>query len=153
LAVDGFGGAHHPRVAVALAGPGGWIDSLDAVLVRFGAGGPPALVERADLAGHPRAGFATGVRDDVRCFGCPVGGSVVTIGRGLGGLAEIGVESDGGAGLGPDLLLDALTLVPADEVVVAAVAPGNARALRAFLAAGFRPVASVQLIKPAPSSF
>ena len=31
--VDGFGGAHHPRVLLDLAGPDGWIDSLDALLV------------------------------------------------------------------------------------------------------------------------
>jgi hypothetical protein len=40
------------------------------------------------------------------------------------------------------------TLVPRDEVVVAACAPGNARALRAALSAGFEPVASVQLWRP-----
>ncbi|MGQ0845130.1 MAG: N-acetyltransferase, partial [Sporichthyaceae bacterium] len=26
IGVDGLGGAHHPRVAAARAGPGGWID-------------------------------------------------------------------------------------------------------------------------------
>ena len=34
------GGAHHPRVLTALAGPGGWVDSLDAVLVARGRAGP-----------------------------------------------------------------------------------------------------------------
>ena len=34
---------------------------------------------------------------------------------------------------------------PEGEPVVAAVAPGNARALRTVLAEGFRPIASVQL--------
>jgi hypothetical protein len=29
LSVDGFGGAHDPRLITALVGPGGWIDSLD----------------------------------------------------------------------------------------------------------------------------
>ncbi len=148
LPVDGFGGAHHPRVAVALAGPGGWIDSLDAVLVRHGRGGPPALVERPDLAEDPRAVFARGVRDGVRCVGRPTGGELVTMGRGLGGLTELGVQADDPGVDGAQLILDALTLVPANEVVVAAVAPGNARALRSFLRAGFQPVASVQLIKP-----
>jgi hypothetical protein len=32
--------------------------------------------------------------------------------------------------------------------VIAAVAPGNAAALRTFLAADFRPVGSVQLVRP-----
>ena len=50
--------------------------------------------------------------------------------------------------VGADLVRDALTLLPEGEVVVAACAPGNARALRAFLSAGFEPVASVQLWRP-----
>src|SRR3954452_12732323 len=33
LGTDGYGGAHHPRVVTSLAGPGGWIDSLDVMLV------------------------------------------------------------------------------------------------------------------------
>jgi hypothetical protein len=113
-------------------------------------GGPPALVERPDLAGHARATFATGVRDEVRCVGPAGADALVTMGRGLGGLTEVGVEIDDDTS-GRALLVDALTMVPAGQVVVAAVAPGNARALRSFLAAGFRPVASVQLIKPAPA--
>jgi hypothetical protein len=148
LEPDGFGGAHHPRVAVALAGPDGWIDSLDAVLVTRGLGGPPALVDRPDLLDHPRAAFAHGVRDHVRCVGREAGDALVTVGRGLGGLVELGVEAVDPGVDGAELLREALTLVAPDEVVVAAVAPGNARALRTFLAAGFRPVASVQLIKP-----
>jgi hypothetical protein len=73
----------------------------------------------------------------------------VTVGRGLGGLVELGVEAVDPGVDGAGLLREALTLVAPDDVVVAAVAPGNARALRTFLAADFRPVASVQLIKPA----
>ncbi|MDT4909635.1 MAG: hypothetical protein QOI69_2876, partial [Pseudonocardiales bacterium] len=34
---------------------------------------------------------------------------------------------------------------PGDQLVVAGVAPGNARALRTFLRVGFEPVASVQV--------
>ncbi len=142
---DGFGGAHDPRVALALAGTDGWIDSLDAVLVRHGVGGTPGLVERPDLTEHHRVRFAAAVRDDVRSVGRPTGDDLVTIGRGIGGLVELGVEAD--SGRGAELLGQALTLVPASEVVAACVAPGNARALRAFLAAGFRPVASVQLLR------
>lgn len=151
LGVDGFGGAHHPRVIVALAGPGGWIDSLDVVLAAPGTAGPglePVLVERPDLADHPRAVYNAGLRDDLRVFGRLHGGSLVTIGRGLGGLAEVGIETDGQSGAGVDLLRDVAGLVPAGDLVVAAVAPGNTRALRSFLAAGFAPVASVQLFRP-----
>jgi hypothetical protein len=147
LGVDGYGGAHDPRVVLALAGAAGWIDSLDAVLLCA----PPTslactLVERRDLAGHPRAQLATKVRDDVRVFGHPDvrDQSLVTVARGLGGLTELGIETDGR----PDavrLLREAAMLGPPGEPVVASVAPGNARALRTFLSAGFRPVASVQL--------
>jgi len=146
--LDGFGGAHHPAVATAIAGPGGWIDSLDSVLVAHGVGGPPILGDRPDLAAHARVAFAAGVRSDVRVVGPPVGDAFVTIGRGLGGLSELGVAV-GDTTSGRQLLRDALTMIPAGEVTLAAVAPGNARALRAFLAAGFRPVASVQLLRPA----
>jgi hypothetical protein len=41
-----------------------------------------------------------------------------------------------------------LRLVPAGEPVFAAVAPGNACSLRAFLAAGFTPVGSEVIIQP-----
>jgi hypothetical protein len=46
------------------------------------------------------------------------------------------------------LLSDALGLVPRGEPVFAAVAPGNARSLRAFLATGFVPLGSEVLIMP-----
>ena len=89
----------------------------------------------------------------MRCVGPVEGDALVTIGQGIGGLPELGIEIDDSTS-GRRLLRDALTLVPPGETVVAAVAPGNARALRSFLAAGFRPVASVQLIKcePPPST-
>ncbi|HXV92278.1 MAG TPA: N-acetyltransferase [Pseudonocardia sp.] len=154
--VDGFGGAHDPRVVAALAGPGGWIDSLDALMVARGTGGPPALVERPDLAGHPRVGFAGRIRDGLRVLGRPdrAVDDVAIVARGLAGLTEISVEvgpGRRGAGAGRGLVRDALTAVPAGEVVVAAVAPGNAASLRAFLAAGFTPVASMQLFRRNPS--
>lgn len=146
----GFGGAHHPRVLTALAGPGGWVDSLDVVLVARGTGGPGPLVPRPDLAGHPRARHAVDVRDDVRVLGLPTGGAVVLVSRGLGGLAEVSLEVDPaerGAGLGTRLFRAALAGVDEGEVVVASVAPGNAASLRAALAAGFVPVGSVQLYR------
>jgi RimJ/RimL family protein N-acetyltransferase len=42
--------------------------------------------------------------------------------------------------VGGALLADALGHVPAGELVFAAVAPGNARSLRAFLGLGFSPL-------------
>ena len=69
LGVDGFGGAHHPRVIDALAGATGWVDSLDLVLAARGRGDDvtrPALVPRPDLAEHPRVRFARGLRNGRR---------------------------------------------------------------------------------------
>jgi hypothetical protein len=162
LRPDGLGGAHHPRVVSALAGQG-WIDVLDALLVGTGGGRPLAQVGlevRHDLAAHSRAAFAAALRDDVQVLGRAAvsspsvlgdgsspGASLVTVSRGIGGLTELGVEVTAGTD-GARLVADALASRPAGETVVAAVAPGNARALRAFLRAGFRPVGSVQVYRP-----
>lgn len=154
LGADGYGGAHNPRLALGLSG-GGFVDCLDLVLAARGTGanseGEGPLVPRNDLRNHPRAELATLLRSEVRTYGYAAHDdrTVVTFSRGLGGLAELGVEADDRhAGSGTGLVRDALDLVPADEVVVAACAPGNARAIRAFLGAGFAPVASVQLWRP-----
>jgi GNAT superfamily N-acetyltransferase len=149
--VDGVGGAHHPRVLLDLAGPTGWIDSLDALLVLPpGPRGEP-LVERADLADHDRVRFACAVREDVRSYGRPSGTDVATVARGIGGLDEISVELDPrnrGRGQAAEFVRAAAAVVAADRLVIAAVAPGNAASLRAFLAAGFRVVGSIQLLRP-----
>jgi hypothetical protein len=46
------------------------------------------------------------------------------------------------------LLRDALGHVPAGEPVFAAVAAGNARSLRAFLAVGFKPIGCEVVLLP-----
>ncbi len=157
LGVDGLGGAHHPRVLLRLAGPDGWVDSLDAVLARRrGASGkdaPAPLVDRPDLAGHPRARWAGAVRDDVRVLGYADerSRSVATLSRGIGGLTELSVELEDavrGHGLGAAFVSAGLAAAAPGELVLAAVAPGNVASLRAFLSAGFAPVASVQLLRP-----
>jgi hypothetical protein len=156
LGADGFGGAHDPRLVAALAGAGGWIDSLDVLLVGRGSGAPdvPArLVPRPDLRDHPRARLAAELRDDVEVLGRPgdTSSTVATLARGVGGLRELSFEVDvalrGGAGA--PLVRDALSTVPSGELVVAAVAPGNAASLRAVLTAGFTPVGSLQLFRRA----
>ncbi len=155
LGVDGFGGAHDPRLIAALAGPDAWIDSLDALLVGRGtsaAGAPSRLVARPDLRSHPRARLAAELRDDVEVLGRPddTDSTVVTLARGVGGLRELSLEVDParrGDGTGASLVHDALGVVPAGELVVAAVAPGNAASLRAVLSAGFTPVGSMQLFR------
>ncbi|HET8988689.1 MAG TPA: N-acetyltransferase [Humibacillus sp.] len=150
LGANGFGGASNPRLVGALAGEG-WIDALDVVLVANGLGGEPDLVPRSDLRNHPRAEHATAVRRGVITFGYAASDdhTLVTLATGLGGLPELGIEVDPTKGhSGAEVARAALTLVPREQVVVAAVAPGNARALRAALSAGFDPVASVQLWRP-----
>lgn len=153
LGLDGYGGAYQPQVVQALAGEHGWIDSLDVLLVARGVGGAPALVSAVDGARHPRAVLARLLRDDVAVLGRahdPSGG-LVTIAAGIGGLTEMSVEVPEparGAGVGRALIADVLSCVPAGEPVLAAVAPGNSASLRAFLGAGFAPVASVQLYRP-----
>ncbi len=155
--VDGYGGAHHPRVAELIRGSG-WADNLDVLLIRppdapSPSGSGPDLVPRADLARHPRVAVAQHVRSGIRVLGMPSrrARSVVTIASGVGGLPEIGLQTEE-EGSGRELLDAALRWIE-DELghsdpLVAAVAPGNARSLRLFLGAAFVPVGSVQLFRP-----
>ncbi len=145
---DGLGGASSPRVVDLLAGPDGASEPLDAVLVAAGTG-RTELRERPDLAVLPRVVAARTWREHVHVHGDRRG--VVTLAAGIGGLPELSFEvPEGlrGRGLGRSLVEDALGLVPPGEPVLASVAPGNARSLRALLAVGFRPVASVVLVRP-----
>jgi hypothetical protein len=156
LGADGFGGAHGPRLLAELAGPNGWIDSLDVLLVGRGLGSAAttsALVPRPDLAAHPRVEFAVSNRDDVRVFGFedPQRSAVVVLARGVAGLTEISfeLEPEHRGGAGTALVQDGLSLIPEGELVIAAAAPGNAASLRALLSAGFVPVGSLQLFRRA----
>lgn len=159
LRLDGFGGATSPETILAL-GAGGEIETLDVLLARRGTaalaypGGVGGLVPRPDLEGQPRAAHARSYRDDVQVWGWPEPaggdpapgdpGDLAIWGRGIGGLPELSVEAARpGRGGGPALVTAALRQVPAGQVVVAAVAPGNARSLRALLACGFVPIGSV----------
>ncbi|SCK10000.1 hypothetical protein [Streptomyces sp. WMMB 322] len=148
---DGFGGSLSPDVLRALAGPAGTIGCVDATLTARGTGGTPRLPGRPCLQDHPRVLHARELRTDVRTFGDERG--LVTLAEGLAGRREISTElhdtaGNAGRGLGRSLVRDALSLVPAGEPVFAAVSPGNARSLRAFLAAGFTPVGSESVIRP-----
>jgi hypothetical protein len=159
LGVNGLGGAHDPRLISALAGPDGWIDCLDVLLAGRGTGnnaGPDGastrLVDRPDLAAHPRARFATEIRDRLRVLGYPDRrrSALAVISTGLAGLTELSFELEPerrGAAEGAPLIRAALSTVPAGELVVAAVAPGNAASLRALLTAEFSPLGSLQLFR------
>ena len=139
-------------MVAALAGQDGWIDSLDALLVARGTGTGGPLVERPDLRAHPRVAFSAAVRGDLRVLGSPdpARSAVAVLGTGVGGLTELSVELEPdrrGSGEGVALAAAALAQVPTGELVVAAVAPGNAASLRTLLRAGFSPVASMQLFR------
>lgn len=145
LGVDGFGGATLPAAMLALAAGAPWIDCLDVLLVGPGGGGAGPLVERPDLARHPRARAARLAREEVRVLGYadPARRDLATLARGIAGLPEIGVEADQ-PGTASRLFADALAVAPSGPVF-AAIAPGNARSLRSALAAGFAIIGSVQL--------
>jgi hypothetical protein len=147
----------------AVLAAGGWIDSLDGLLVGSGTAGTEprgtggALVPRPDLVGHPRVGFARRLRTDLQVLGRadPTDASVVVLGRGIAGLTELSLELDlarRGAGGGTALVRAGLAAVPAGETVVAACAPGNAASMRALLRAGLIPVGSIQLYTPGVSA-
>ncbi len=153
LGVDGWGHAHDPRVMTRLAGPDGWVDVLDAVLLAEGTGRPvEGVVPRPDLVDHPRVRHALPIRDDVSVFGLQGDDeSVLTLACGLGGLAEMSLQVSRdrrGEGLGTLLARAARGLVGPGEALVACASPANVPSLRALLRAGFEPVGSVQVYRP-----
>ena len=146
LEPDGFGRALDPSVQLRMAGPGGWIGVLDVTLFARGIGGGNLQPNR-QLDGHPRVAYARGRRHGVVAYGDDHG--LFTVGSGLAGQREVSVEVSGGGSVrGPDLIMKALTMVPEGEALFAAVSPGNARSLRAFLGCGFTPIGSEVLIRP-----
>lgn len=151
-AAAGFGGALHPRVLTWL-GRGRDIGSTDVVLIAAatgrGAGAP--LVGGDPRREHGRVARAVVHRREVEVYGGDVG--VVVVGRGLAGRRELSVELFDpavSAGAGRRLIAAGLDAVPVGDWCWAQVAAGNARSLRAFLAAGFVPVCAEVLIT-APS--
>jgi hypothetical protein len=111
-------------------------------------GDPPLALTPVDGSGHDRVARAYRHRDDVRVWAAD--GGLLVVGRGVGGRLEAAVEVAQGArerGLGRALATAALHLV--DEPVWAQLAPGNARSVRAFLAAGYRAVGSEALLSAA----
>lgn len=124
------------------------VNNIDAVVLADPLDGPPELplapIRDAD---HPRVRRAHRYRDDVRAW--TTTGGVLIIGRGLTGRWEVAVEVEEtarGAGLGRQLAVSARHLIPPGRPVWAQIAPGNAASLRAFLAAGYRPVGAEALL-------
>ena len=142
---DGYGASLAPDFLRWMAGPNGFIGVIDVMLVRRGTGGS-TLPPRADVDAHPRVQYARQYRSDVRVYGDERG--LITLGNGLAGRLEMSIEaSTHNQGWGRSLIAEALGLVPEGELLFAAVSPGNARSLRAFLSHGFVPIGSEALIR------
>ncbi len=121
-------------------------ETIDALLVAGPLPGRPELA-LTELTGpdHSRVAYARARRDEVRAWG--VDGGVLVLGRGVAGRLEVSVEVAEGArqrGLGRALVTAARRL--AGEPLWAQVAPGNARSVRAFQAAGYLPVGAEALL-------
>lgn len=109
--------------------------------------GPPPLPLTEQNQDHPRVRRAHTHRDEVRTWSVP--GAVLTLGRGVAGRWEVSVEvaeQARGQGLGRALALCARHLVPPGAVVWSQQAAGNARSVRAFQSAGYRPVGAELLL-------
>ncbi|CAN3978890.1 GNAT family N-acetyltransferase [Kitasatospora purpeofusca] len=124
-------------------------------------GGPPLPLTRVADLEHPRVVRALRYREDVRVFEAAGeaagedgseaegGGGVLVLGRGVAGRWECAIEvgpAARGRGLGRALALAARHLVPEGDVVWSQQAPGNATSVRAFQAAGYRPVGAETLL-------
>jgi GNAT superfamily N-acetyltransferase len=123
-------------------------DSIDIVLAASGIDGPSKL-EPIDDLDHPRLHRARRCRTDIRAFRTE--DAFVVLGRGAAERLEIAIEIDPaarGRGLAREALTRARRLADEGEPIFAQVAPGNVAAVRAFLAAGFRPIGGEVLFFP-----
>jgi GNAT superfamily N-acetyltransferase len=101
--------------------------TLDVLLAADRDGVRGAELVEADELDHPRLRRARRYRSDLRVYD----------------------PDRRGEGLGRSLAQAARALVPAGRPLFAQVAPGNAASLRAFLAAGYRPIgAEILFLKP-----
>nr|WP_223190730.1 GNAT family N-acetyltransferase [Streptomyces sp. TRM68416] len=144
---DALAATMNPRFLGALLDrTGRTTDTIDVLMVADPLSGRPGLplTEIAD-PGHPRVVSSRRRRDDVRVWAAD--GGVLVVGRGVAGRQEVAVEVDEGVrhrGLGRALVTAARQLVA--EPLWAQVSAGNARSMRAFQAAGYRPVGSEALL-------
>ena len=123
-------------------------DTIDVMTVGAPLPGEPSLGLR-EIADpdHPRVASSRKRRDDVRVW-TTEGGGLLVLGRGVAGRLEVAVEVEEGVrhlGLGRELASAARQL-SGGEPVWAQVSAGNARSMRAFQAAGYRPVGSEVLL-------
>ncbi|MEU4497960.1 GNAT family N-acetyltransferase [Streptomyces sp. NPDC023998] len=144
---DRLAAAMNPSfLAAMLARTGRSMNTIDLVTVAPALPGRPELeLHEIEDPDHPRVARAMKYRDGVRVWAAD--GGVVILGRGVAGRWETAIEVDErarGRGLGLALATAARHVVP-DSVVWAQQSPGNARSVRTFQAAGFRPVGSEAL--------
>ena len=148
LADDDVAAPMSPRFLAALGQQLGRVDDgVDVVLAASGLSGQPDLHEVPGST-HPRATRARRHRSDVRVFEDTSGTAIVILGRGLAMRTEVAMEIETahrGVGLARRALVEARSLVGPEDLLFAQVAPANAAALRALLAAGFRPIGSEAL--------
>ncbi|RII15667.1 hypothetical protein DSC45_17700 [Streptomyces sp. YIM 130001] len=145
LDCDTLAATMNPRFLAALMDrTGRAMDTVDLLTVSDALPGPPPIpLVETDEAAHPRVVRAHKHRDGVRMWTCDDG--LLTLGRGVAGRWEASIEVAEGArhrGTGRALATAARHLVPDGGVVWAQQSPGNARSVRVFQAAGFRPVGS-----------
>lgn len=141
---DRLAAAMNPAFLAALmARTGRSTNTIDLVTVAGALpGGPDILLREIEDPDHPRVARALKARDGVRVWAAD--GGVLVLGRGVAGRWECAVEVDEevrGRGLGIALARAARHLVP-DSVVWSQQSPGNARSVRTFQTAGYRPVGS-----------
>jgi hypothetical protein len=136
-----------PFLGALAARTGRRVNAIDLLALAPPGTGTAGVELTATAADHPRVRRARRYRSDVSVYVCE--GGVVTIGRGLAGRFEVGIEVADGyrdAGLGRRLAEAARGLVPGGRPLWAQIAPGNAASLRAFLAAGYVPVGMEALL-------
>jgi len=130
------------------------VSSNDAMLLA------PAITDPAERAevikdlsvltdhSHPRVQRALEYRTDVQVY-ADVHGGLVIIGHGLADRIECAIElpdAHQNQGHGRHLARAARALIRPNTSIWAQITPGNAASLRAFLAAGYRPVGSEALL-------
>ncbi|MCY0928162.1 GNAT family N-acetyltransferase [Streptomyces sp. H27-H1] len=148
---DSLAATMNPRFLAALLDRTGRShDTTDLLTVAGPLPGEPALeLREIDDPDHPRVRRARKRRDGVRVWAMPAGGGVLVLGRGVAGRWETAVEVDEDArqrGLGKELARAARHLVPDGAPVWSQQAAGNTRSIRAFQAAGYRPVGAEALM-------
>ncbi|MFI5799818.1 GNAT family N-acetyltransferase [Streptomyces sp. NPDC051677] len=148
---DPLSASMNPRFLAALMErTGRTAETIDAMLVAAPLPGEPPLplplpLREIEDRDQPRIRYARRRREEVRAWSTD--GGILVMGRGIGGRLEVSVEVDETGRhrrLGRRLVTAARHL--ATEPVWAQIAPGNARSIRAFQAAGYAPVGAELLL-------